>query len=72
MGGMSYSLVKEADTSGYNCLANCVYQKDGDEDAGPLFCFAAGDLEVVCGDGGEFTQIPGGDGGEVTDMPGGE
>ena len=51
--------MKEADTSGYDCLSNCVYQREGE--AGPVFCFAAGDLEVVCGDGGEFTDMPGGE-----------
>ena len=26
-----------------------------------LFCFAAGDLEVLCGGDGEFTEKPGGE-----------
>jgi len=54
-------MVKEADTSGYNCLANCVYEKNDQVPTdGQLFCFAAGDLEVVCGGDGEFTEKPGG------------
>jgi len=61
VGGVSYILVKEADTRGYNCLANCVYEKyDQVQTDGQLFCFAAGDLEVVCGGDGEFTEKPGG------------
>ena len=45
------------DTSLYDCLTPCVYKLVDDADTvGQLFCFAAGDLEVVCGDYGEFTD----------------
>merc|ERR1712215_177734 len=57
VGGVSYILVKEGDTSNYNCLTNCMYTK---ETGGPLYCFAAGDLEVECGDSSVTTEIPGG------------
>merc|ERR1712215_166268 len=58
VGGVSYILVKEGDTSNYNCLTNCMYTK---ETGGPLYCFAAGDLEVECGDSTVTTEIPGGE-----------
>merc|ERR1712215_527157 len=57
VGGVSYILVKEGDTSNYNCLTNCMYTK---ETGGPLYCFAAGDLEVECGDSTVTTEISGG------------
>merc|ERR1712215_358240 len=63
VGGVSYILVKEGDTSNYNCLTNCMYTK---ETGGPLYCFAAGDLEVECGDSSVTTEIPGGSDDEVT------
>ena len=47
VGGRSFTLVGMEDTSVYNCLTDCVYQADGDPDQ-KLFCFAAGNLEVVC------------------------
>merc|ERR1711936_996994 len=58
VGGVPYLLVKEGDTTNYNCLTNCLYAKEGSP--GPLYCFAAGDLEVVCGDGSVTTDISGG------------
>merc|ERR1712142_738086 len=51
VGYKTYQLVGLEDTSQYNCLQHCVYQEvstAGPSDA--LFCFAAGDLEVVCAD----------------------
>ena len=60
VGDKSYYLVEMEDTSMYNCLAPCVYKIEGD-DEGKMFCFASGDLEVACGDGGEFTETPGGE-----------
>merc|ERR1719186_1533561 len=48
VGGVDYILKKEADTSSYNCMSDCIYEKT--EEPGPLFCFAVGDLEVVCDD----------------------
>ena len=63
MGGRLYVLAGVEDTSGYNCLTNCVYKIEADinDPMEKLFCFAAGDLEVVCGDGGESTEKPGGE-----------
>jgi len=62
VGGRLYVLAGVEDTSGYNCLTNCVYKIEADinDPMEKLFCFAAGDLEVVCGDGGEPTEKPGG------------
>jgi len=51
VGYKTYQLVGLEDTSQYDCLQHCVYQEistAGPSDA--LFCFAAGDLEVVCAD----------------------
>jgi len=45
VGGVEYILKKEEDTSTYNCVSNCVFEKV--EDPGRMFCFAAGDLEVT-------------------------
>merc|ERR1711892_399261 len=61
VGGRLYVLAGVVDTSGYNCLTNCVYKIEADinDPVEKLFCFAAGDLEVVCGDGGESTEKPG-------------
>ena len=55
VGGVEYILRREEDTTIYNCLDNCIFEK-ADSPPGPLFCFAAGDLEVVCDDaeGGEY------------------
>merc|ERR1712215_488531 len=58
VGGVPYLLVKEGDTTNYNCLTNCMYVKEGSP--GPLYCFATGDLEVECGDGSVTTDMPGG------------
>ena len=60
VGDKSYYLAGMEDTSMYNCLAPCVYKLEGD-DEGKMFCFASGDLEVACGDVGEFTETPGGE-----------
>merc|ERR1711892_1493013 len=48
VGGVEYILRREEDTALYNCLDNCIFEKT--DSPGPLFCFAAGDLEVVCDD----------------------
>merc|ERR1712128_79503 len=48
VGGVEYILRREEDTTLYNCLDNCIFEKA--DSPGPLFCFAAGDLEVVCDD----------------------
>ena len=44
--------MEEEDTSGYNCMTNCVYEKK--DSPGSRFCFASGDLPVDCGDGGKI------------------
>ena len=59
VGGVEYILRMEEDTSNYNCVSNCIFGKV--EEPGPLFCFAAGDLEVVCDD---LAPPSGGEGGE--------
>merc|ERR1712106_1268645 len=48
VGGVEYILRREEDTTIYDCLDNCIFEKT--DSPGPLFCFAAGDLEVVCDD----------------------
>merc|ERR1711970_424124 len=48
VGGVDYILKKEGDTTKYDCVSTCIYERK--EEPGPLFCFAAGDLEVVCED----------------------
>merc|ERR1719228_174022 len=65
VGGVEYTLNREEDTTQYDCVDNCIFEKIGEP--GRLFCFAVGDLEVVCGDappsGGEGSGMEGGDGG---------
>eukprot|EP00092_Neocalanus_flemingeri_P086993 GFUD01109694.1.p1 GENE.GFUD01109694.1~~GFUD01109694.1.p1 ORF type:complete len:264 (+),score=6.00 GFUD01109694.1:88-792(+) len=56
VGGVSYSLVQEADTSTFNCLTNCAYQETGNP--GRLFCFAAGGLDAECVSGGNHECEP--------------
>merc|ERR1711892_472582 len=48
VGGVEYILRREEDTTIYDCLDKCIFEKK--DSPGPLFCFAAGDLEVVCDD----------------------
>merc|ERR1712060_951920 len=67
-GGVEYILRTEEDTSGYGCVNNCIFEKK--EEPGPLFCFAAGDLEVICD--GEFGQGSGPEGGQGSGSEGGE
>merc|ERR1712106_475626 len=55
VGGVEYSLVDEIDTSGYNCLSSCVFEKA--DSPGSRFCFASGELPVNCGDGGSSPSI---------------
>merc|ERR1711915_906653 len=50
VGGVKYSLAGIQDTSAYNCLSPCVYMLADDINRSEKFCFAAGDLEVVCGE----------------------
>merc|ERR1712142_381141 len=47
VGYKTYQLVGLEDTSQYDCLQHCVYETLS---SAGLFCFAAGDLEVVCAD----------------------
>merc|ERR1712042_367537 len=47
VGDKTYQLVGLEDTSQYDCLQHCVYETLS---SAGLFCFAAGDLEVVCAD----------------------
>merc|ERR1712025_428211 len=47
VGDKTYQLVGLEDTSQYNCLQHCVYEEIS---SAGQFCFAAGDLEVVCAD----------------------
>merc|ERR1719427_1299818 len=60
VGGVEYILRTEEDTAAYGCVNNCIFEKK--EEPGPLFCFAAGDLEVICD--GEFGEGSGPVGGE--------
>merc|ERR1712060_893353 len=60
VGGVEYILRTEEDTSGYGCVNNCIFEKK--EEPGPLFCFAAGDLEVIFD--GEFGEGSGPEGGQ--------
>merc|ERR1712168_1282436 len=60
VGGVEYILRTEEDTAAYGCVNNCIFEKK--EEPGPLFCFAAGDLEVICD--GEFGEGSGGANGE--------
>merc|ERR1712106_372141 len=46
VGGVSYSLVGQMDTTAYQCLNNCIYVKD--QEPTVKFCFASGDLQVEC------------------------
>jgi len=60
VGGVEYILRSEEDTAGYGCVNNCIFEKK--EEPGPLFCFAVGDLEVICD--GEFGEGSGPEGGQ--------
>ena len=55
MGGVDFILLREADTSPYNCVDNCVYEKV--DDPGGMFCFEVGSQKVVC-EGKYWTEIP--------------
>ena len=49
---MKYKKSGEEDTSSFNCLNNCVYEKV--DSPGSKYCFKEGDLTVECGKGGKF------------------
>ena len=46
VGGSTYTLRGEEDTSSFSCLDKCTYSKEGEADS--KYCFAAGDLLVEC------------------------
>ena len=48
VGGISYTLTGQMDTKAYNCMSDCVYQKEGE--AGAKYCFAVGGMKVECKD----------------------
>merc|ERR1719508_89641 len=52
-------------------MSDCIYEKT--EEPGPLFCFAVGDLEVVCDDpppsGGSGNEDGSGNGGSSGNCP---
>merc|ERR1719446_271535 len=68
VGGVEYILRTEEDTAAYGCVNNCIFEKK--DEPGPLFCFAAGDLEVICD--GEFGEGSGPEGGQGSGAEGGE
>merc|ERR1712060_948332 len=76
VGGVEYILRTEEDTSGYGRVNNCIFEKK--EEPGPLFCFAAGDLEVICdgefgeGSGPDFGEVSGSDFGQGSGPEGGQ
>ena len=53
VGGVEYLLKMEGDTSAYNCLSNCIFEKS--TEPGSVYCFTWGNLEVECS--GESTEI---------------
>ena len=48
MGGATYSLLGEEDTSAFSCMDKCTYKKEGEADS--KYCFATGDLQTECKD----------------------
>ena len=56
VGGISYSLIGDQDTSQFGCISQCVYGKDEDS-TGNKYCFKSGTLEVVCGIRKDITII---------------
>merc|ERR1719446_1083935 len=68
VGGVEYILRTEEDTAAYGCVNNCIFEKK--DEPGPLFCFAVGDLEVICD--GEFGEGSGPEGGQGSGAEGGE
>merc|ERR1711909_149425 len=68
VGGVEYILRTEEDTAAYGCVNNCIFEKK--DEPGPLFCFAVGDLEVICD--GEFGEGSGPEGGQGSGSGAGE
>ena len=58
VGGDTYTLLGEEDTSTYSCMDECTYSKEGE--ANSKYCFAEGDLEEECKDSKESTASAGG------------
>jgi len=48
VGGATYTLLGEEDTSAFSCLDKCTYKKEGEADS--KYCFAEGDLQTECKD----------------------
>merc|ERR1711970_667840 len=48
VGGATYTLLGEEDTSTFSCLDKCTYKKEGEADS--KYCFAEGDLQTECKD----------------------
>jgi len=48
VGGATYTLLGEEDTSVFSCLDKCTYKKEGEADS--KYCFAEGDLQTECKD----------------------
>ena len=46
VGGTTYRLIGEEDTSTFSCMDKCTYSKEGEADS--KYCFASGDLQVEC------------------------
>ena len=59
VGGVTYLIAEEntGKTAGYGCSEDCVYIRM-DETAGQMYCFAPGNLEVVCSSGSPVTAPP--------------
>ena len=67
VGGETYTLLGEEDTSTYSCMDMCTYSKEGEADS--KYCFAEGDLEEECKDSKdskESTASAGGAAGTTT------
>jgi len=57
VGDVTYKLVKKMDTSGYDCISNCVY-KNVKGNSSSSFCFKRGDLLVTCEDDALISLCP--------------
>ena len=64
VGGSTYALKGEEDTSTFSCMDKCTYAKEGEENS--KYCFAVGDLQVECKDSGSAAPgVTAGSGGGV-------
>ena len=48
VGGATYTMLGEEDTSSFSCIDKCTYAKEGE--ANSKYCFGAGDLPAECKD----------------------